>query len=223
MKNLSASCIEHGIGAILCTFFINTAYAQEYFSGEWRYADYTNASKTPHLTFDIKLTQGSGGKINGSYCIITQNGNRIDCDPDGSTINITGWGVPDSNSADVHFYSFFGAKNGVAKLSRVGDDLIWRVTKDPDGDFFYGPYKAELKKAPVNHHSDERQVVVNKAYLYNSPLISSATNDTYLIKGDHVELLRISDDLKFWRVRYIRSHRAAIERWIDCGAIDFCP
>ena len=222
MKNISTSPISYIVGMGFCTVFLTAAHAQSLFSGEWKYTEHTNMSKVPYLTFDIKLTQNKEGKINGSYCIITQTGNRIDCDPDSDALNIAGWGEPNNSSAEIHFYSFFGAKNGIAKLSLVGDELIWLVTKNPDGGFFYGPYKAKLMKAPENNHSDERQVVVDKAHLYNSPSTSSATN-AYVVKGDYVQLLKISDDLKFWKIRYVRAHKTAIERWIDCRAIDFCP
>lgn len=222
MKRISPRLAAIAIAVIFFVFPFAVAYAKNSFSGEWRYVDYIGTSRKPSFSFDIKLTQSADGKIQGSYCLINQSENRIDCDADNEVTNITGRGALDGSSTEVHFYSFFGGKDGVAKLSMVGNDLIWQVTKNPNGDFFYGPYKVELKKMPDNNHRGERRVVIDRAYLYDSPSISSITN-AYVIKGDYVKLLNISDDFKFWRIRYIRTNGVAMERWIDCNAIASCP
>jgi hypothetical protein len=207
---------------ILLACSVNAAYAEVPFSGEWKYVEHLGASEKPYSTFDIRLTERTDGEIQGSYCFVTQGGNRIDCDPDGKAINITGHVTPDGNSAKVHFYSFFGAKDGVAELAATGSDLTWQVTKNPSGDFFYGPYKVELKKTPEDKHRGERRVVIDKAYLYGQPFASPATK-IYVVKGDYVKLIKISDDFKFWQVQYVSSNGVAIERWIDCNAIASCP
>ena len=183
--------------------------------------EHLRKSERLYSTFDIKLRERNDGQIEGSYCFVTQSGNRIDCDPDGKAINIMGHVASDGMSAEVHFYSFFGAKDGLAVLSRVGSDMAWRVKQNPSGDFFYGPYKVELERVSSDMHTGERQVVTTKAYLYDSPSTSPAVK-TYVVKGDYVKLLVISEDLKFWKVQYVRSDRVVIERWIDCNAIDFC-
>ncbi|QAU24627.1 hypothetical protein EO087_12010 [Dyella sp. M7H15-1] len=142
MIKIYSALVAKAIAWIFLASYFNVVHANKSFSGEWRYVQYIDTSKKPYSTFDIRLVEGNDGKIQGSYCFITQGGNRIDCDPDGEEINITGRAAPDDSSTEVHFYSFFGAKDGVARLSRVGNDLIWQVIKNPSGDFFYGPYKA---------------------------------------------------------------------------------
>jgi len=210
------------IAGILLACSVNAAYAETPFSGEWQYVEHLGASQKPYSTFDLRLTERADGEIHGFYCFITQNGNRIDCDPEGKAINITGRIAPDGKSAVVQFYSFFGAKGGVAELATTDNILTWRVTKNPSGDFFYGPFKVELKKAPDDKYRGERQVVIDKAYLYGQPSISPTTK-TYVVKGDYVKLIRVSDDFKFWQVQYLSNNGGVIERWIDCNAIASCP
>ncbi|EDT03235.1 hypothetical protein BamIOP4010DRAFT_3233 [Burkholderia ambifaria IOP40-10] len=111
-------------------------------------------------------------------------------------------------------------KNGVSDISLNNGELHWKVRKNPDGDFFYGPldvYLTKDSKAPNN-----RQVTANRAHLYAEP-VSKNRSKSYIIKGDVVELLNISDDLKFWRVRYTAKDGRIIERWIECGTVNACP
>ncbi|MGF6604096.1 hypothetical protein P3T23_008851 [Paraburkholderia sp. GAS448] len=83
------------------------------FSGNWEYAEYVTGSSKPYSTFEIKLNEARDGTVTGSYCFITQNGNRIDCSVDREE-NISGHVREDGQLAKIHFYSFFGAKDGSA-------------------------------------------------------------------------------------------------------------
>ncbi|WP_051980374.1 hypothetical protein [Burkholderia sp. 9120] len=221
-KTRSAQVWTKAIAGIALAYSVNGAYAQGPFSGDWKYVERADASGKPYSTFEVKLTELADGQLQGSYCFVTQSGNRIDCDPDRKAINITGLVAPDGKSAEVHFYSFFGAKDGVAELATPGSDLNWRVTQNPRGDFFYGPYKVKLKRTPTDEHRGERQVVTAKAYLYDQPSPLPATK-TYVVKGDYVKLLSVSDDFKFWKVECVSGNGVVIERWIDCNAIESCP
>ena len=127
----------------------------------------------------------------------------------------------DGQHAEVHFYSFFGAKDGWADLASSGNELTWKVTKNPKGDFFYGPYSVTLTRKQTDVHQGERQVIVDKAYLYPTP--SETKVRTYIVKGEYVKLISVSDDLKFWKISYSGKNGVSIERWIDCHAINSCP
>ncbi|WP_322011706.1 hypothetical protein [Paraburkholderia sp. J12] len=194
--------------------------AEDHFSGNWEYVEHVSGSSKPYSTFEIKLNESPDGTVTGSYCFITQNGNRIDCGKEGEE-NIYGHAREDGQSAEIHFYSFFGAKDGLADLSNYNNTLKWKVTKNPKGDFFYGPYSVTLIRKQVDAHQGERQVVVDKAFLYPAP---SETNvKTYVVKGQYVKLISISDDFKFWKISYSEKNGLTIERWIDCHAINSCP
>ncbi|SAL10267.1 hypothetical protein AWB71_00155 [Caballeronia peredens] len=189
-------------------------------SGEWEYIEHVAGSNKPYSNFQLNLSEGSNGTVTGSYCFITQNGNRIDCDLSGVK-NIHGDVEKDGRHANVQFNSFLGAKAGLAYLNRYDNILTWKVIKNPIGDFFYGPYSVTLKRKQSNMYQGERQVVVDKAYLYPAP--AETTAKSYLVKGDFVKLISISDDLKFWRILYSVKNGSQIERWINCEAINFCP
>ncbi|WP_322032670.1 hypothetical protein [Paraburkholderia sp. J76] len=194
--------------------------AEGKFSGDWEYIEHIAGSSKPYSTFEIKLGESRDGALTGSYCFITQNGNRIDCDTNGAK-NIFGRVREDGGHAEVHFHSFFGAKDGLADITSNGDKLMWRVTKNPKGDFFYGPYSATLTRKHIDAHQGEHQVIADKAYLYPTP--SEAKVNMYIVKGEYVKLINISDNMKFWKVSYSKKNGVTIERWIDCRAIDFCP
>ncbi|WP_321913875.1 hypothetical protein [Paraburkholderia sp. J11-2] len=190
------------------------------FSGNWTYIGHVAGSSKPDQTFEIKLNEASDGTVTGSYCFITQNANRIDCGTAGDQ-NIHGYVSEDGRRAEVHFYSFFGAKDGIAEL--ISDDglLVWKVKKNPKGDFFYGPYSITLTRKQAETHQGEHQVIVDRAFLY--PTALKAKVKTYIIKGEYVKLISISNDFKFWKISYSEKNGATIERWIDCHAINFCP
>ncbi|HEY2020272.1 hypothetical protein [Paraburkholderia sp.] len=213
--------------AILLIVVLNTLFfhsitwaADGKFSGDWEYVEYLTGSSKPYSTFEIKLNEADDGAVTGSYCFITQNGNRIDCSTNGIE-NISGHVREDGRHAEIHFYSFFGAKDGFADLASYDDALIWKVTKNPKGDFFYGPYAVTLTRKQANAHQGERQVVVGRAYLYPTP--SETKVKTYVVKGEYVKLIGISDDLKFWKISYSEKNGVTIDRWIDCHTINSCP
>ncbi|MGV0133681.1 hypothetical protein [Burkholderia gladioli] len=187
--------------------------------GEWRYVSTQHEGTKPYSTFVIKLHKSSGNQIVGSYCFITEEGRRIDCDPEGSN-NLNGTVSPDGLRATINFFSFFGAKNGTSDISINKGELHWKVTKNPDGDFFYGPLDVYLTRD--SKASGLKQVTASRAYLYAEPA-SKGKSKSYIIKGDTIELLKISDDLKFWMVRYTAKDGKNIERWIECGTVNACP
>ena len=102
------------------------------FEGNW------NWSIAPSIrTFSIEL--------NAHDCAVAQNGNRTDCDDEGNP-NIDGIIDRTGQSATVHFSSFFGAKNGKARIAIRNGHLLWHITKNPDDGEFYAPNDAVLDR-----------------------------------------------------------------------------
>lgn len=131
IKNILFGCVVAAISLSGC------ASPADPFSGEW---DWNNAPNA--MTFSIDLKQ-QGGKLQGQYCAVAQNGNKTDCD-DEKNPNI--YGIVDSTgkSAIVNFSSFFGAQNGKAMLKVTDGHLVWHIMKAPNGGEFYAPKDAIL-------------------------------------------------------------------------------
>ena len=113
------------------------------FGGTWGYEGITDVDVgTPaQCTFTIILKQ-KGNKISGEYEAVALNGNRIDYDPDGGNKIV---GVISGNIADVKFESSGWGGKGNAKITHMGNKLMWEVTKviKPD---FWCPKKVLLVK-----------------------------------------------------------------------------
>jgi hypothetical protein len=193
------------------------------FTGKWGRIESGIGSEKPYSVMNLSLTEDGFGKIIGSYCFVTQYGNKVDCSPEGD-MNISGHVMADDpNKAIVNFNSFFGAKNGVAELD-VNDDgsITWSMITRPQGGRYYGPSHAVFRKASFEAHArmGERLVVKDKAYLYDEPS-SLSQHKAYVIKGDFVKLIEVSANMKFWRIEFETKGRKSI-KWIDCRDIDFC-
>jgi hypothetical protein len=188
--------------------------------GDWRYTSPHGAGEKPYSSFVIKLHSEATGRILGSYCFITQTGGKIDCDPEGKEKNLEGVVSADGQHARIRFYSFFGAKNGIAEISLSDGKLFWKIEKYPDGDSFYGPDNVMLGRDKGGVRN--KYVVIDRAYLYTDPKDTAATR-AYLVKNDRVELLSISDNLKYWKIRYTQENGHMIERWVACDAVNSCP
>lgn len=111
------------------------------FTGQW------HGSESSESTFTLKLSQQSN-KITGSYCFITQRGNRIDC-PDEQHNNLRGEVV--NHTAIVTFDSSFGGKNGKATLVIHGDKMAWHLTQPPERGDYYAPVNYALVKETVHN------------------------------------------------------------------------
>ncbi len=105
------------------------------FSGFWGWENKEN-----EITFRLKLYQNKDS-IWGQYCAAAYAGLRMDCSFD-TEFNITGNIFKDS--ARVRFYSFYGAKNGLASLHCIGDTLIWKIIRWPSGGEVFAPEIARL-------------------------------------------------------------------------------
>jgi len=181
------------------------------FVGEWCYRTSVDPYKVPYATFRISIRENQNASLEGQYCSISYHGNRIDCSLD-DFWNIQGKYTKNNNQVNVLFSTFFEGKNGEATLYFSGKQLNWRVDKDPMGGHFYGPYIAALQKC-------DKEVPVlgtirsSKEYLRANPSRSSSTKG-YLVKGDIVSLLTVSDNADFFKVRYDKGNGKSVEGWI---------
>lgn len=157
------------------------AIAQDMFSGQW------SGEQKNESTFTLRLTQ-VGQNVNGSYCYITQNGNRIDCPQDDEN-NLKG--TITKNLANIEFNSSFGGEKGHAKLEVVGDKMIWTLITPPQKGDYYAPQNYQLKKMLKSQVSEKRIFSTNK---FNVTLVNkcgsfeSDCNDMFYLgirKGDN--------------------------------------
>lgn len=109
------------------------------FNGEWDWNDAPGSK-----TFSIYIKQ-HGNRLEGQYCAVAQNGNKIDCEDDGKP-NVAGIIDEAEQSSIVDFYSFFGAQSGKALLRISKGRLIWHIIESPKGGEFYAPQNAILDR-----------------------------------------------------------------------------
>ena len=132
----------------LCNEGFNSghAIAKDMFSGQW------SGEQKNESALTLRLTQ-AGQNVNGSYCYVTQNGNRIDCPPDDES-NLKG--VIAENTANVEFNSSFGGEKGRAKLEVVGDKMIWTLITPPQKGEYSAPRNYELTRELKSSASEKR-------------------------------------------------------------------
>jgi len=109
------------------------------FSGSWDYDGITDidVGEPAQCTFTVTLKQ-NGNKISGDYTAIALDGNRID---DGNKIV----GAISGNTADVQFESGSWGGKGRAKMTHVGNKLMWEITETTKPGFWC-PKKVILAK-----------------------------------------------------------------------------
>lgn len=122
------------------------------FDGEWA-GEYENDS-----TLNLRLAE-SGNRITGSYCYISQRGNRIDC-PEDDERNLSG--TIAGNRANVEFNSTFGGAGGRAVLEIKGSEMEWRLVTPPQKGNYYAPLRYTLRKAALVHSAETREVDTEK-------------------------------------------------------------
>ncbi|HBU6129651.1 hypothetical protein [Enterobacter sp. 168J2] len=128
------------------------AIAKDMFSGQW------SGEQKNESTLTLRLNQ-VGQNVNGSYCYVTQNGNRIDCPPDDEN-NLKG--VIAENRANVEFNSSFGGGKGHAKLEVVGDKMIWTLITPPQKGEYYAPQNYKLTKMLKSSTPEKRTFETEK-------------------------------------------------------------
>lgn len=122
------------------------------FVGEWVGA-FENDS-----TLTLRLAE-SDNRITGSYCYISQKGNRIDC-PEDDERNLSG--TIAGNRASVEFNSSMGGVGGRAVLEIKGREMEWRLVTPPQKGNYYAPLRYTLRKAASVQHAESRKLDTDK-------------------------------------------------------------
>ncbi|MDU1920883.1 MAG: hypothetical protein E6304_19820, partial [Enterobacter roggenkampii] len=97
----------------------------------------------------------SGNRITGSYCYISQRGNRIDC-PEDDERNLSG--TIAGNRANVEFNSSFGGAGGRAVLEIKGSEMEWRLVTPAQKGNYYAPQRYTLRKAASVQNAETRKL-----------------------------------------------------------------
>lgn len=118
--------------------FSSQAMAAGEFTGQW------TGEEKDQSTMTLQLKQNDN-TITGSYCYITQNGNRIDC-PDEGENNLKG--TISNHRASVEFASSFGG-TGYANLEVEGEKLVWNKAPSSGQGKYYAPQHYTLTKKPL--------------------------------------------------------------------------
>lgn len=113
-----------------------SAVGNENFSGKWQGESGTSS------TFTLVLKQNAQ-TLTGSYCYITQHGNRIDC-PEQDEDNLHG--SVKGNRAHIVFDSSFGGINGQATLILQDGMMTWQLEKEPVKGEYYAPESYTLSR-----------------------------------------------------------------------------
>lgn len=122
------------------------------FDGDWA-GEFGNDS-----TLTLRLAE-SGNRITGSYCYISQKGNRIDC-PEDDERNLSG--TIAGNRASVEFNSSFGGVGGRAVLEIKGSEMEWRLVTPPQKGNYYAPLRYTLRKAASDQNAESRKLDTEK-------------------------------------------------------------
>ncbi|HGF6046406.1 hypothetical protein [Enterobacter hormaechei] len=132
--------------------FATNGQLKRVFDGEWA-GEFENDS-----TLTLRLAE-SGNRITGSYCYISQKGNRIDC-PEDDERNLSG--TIAGNRANVEFNSSFGGVGGRAVLEIKGGEMKWRLVSPPQNGNYYAPLHYTLRKAASVQHAESRKLDTEK-------------------------------------------------------------
>ncbi|MDH1124917.1 hypothetical protein [Enterobacter sp. GD03975] len=122
------------------------------FDGIWAAGVENDSSLT------LRLAE-SGNRITGSYCYISQKGNRIDC-PEDDERNLSG--TIAGNHANVEFNSSFGGVGGQAVLEIKGSEMEWRLVTSPQNGNYYAPLRYTLRKAASVQNAETRKLDTDK-------------------------------------------------------------
>lgn len=122
------------------------------FDGEWA------GESGSDSTLTLRLAE-SGNRITGSYCYISQKGNRIDC-PEDDERNLTG--TIAGNRANIEFNSSFGGPGGRAVLAIKESEMEWRLVTPSQKGNDYTPLRYTLRKAASVHHAETRKLDTEK-------------------------------------------------------------
>ncbi|WP_421198112.1 hypothetical protein [Aeromonas enteropelogenes] len=189
--------MKKGVVIILSFIFSLSAYADV--SGLWECDTCGNMS--------IKLTLDEKDRhVIGNYCLISNNGNRIDCD--GNSIS----GEISKNTIKIKFVNSWGDV-GKASLTTNQDGFIW---KTDDGTPFLRasmaiPASFTLKR--VKDDSGLHARVLKKCAIKNDMNVI----DGFVSKGQSVMILGASDDGAQFKIEIVNKNLVG---WVSDECLD---
>ncbi|MDU4288527.1 hypothetical protein [Mixta calida] len=140
--------LRHALLIVL--LFPALCLANNLFTGQWR-GEVKNKKQGIDSSMSIWLKENQGDIV-GRYCLIYNQGERIDCTDDNEN-NISGR-VIKNNKALLHFDSWFGEKNGEAEFTVENDQAEWKLLKTPRNSQHYIPKEYKYKKVSSQFSSD---------------------------------------------------------------------
>lgn len=121
--------------------------------GHWESKNDSNTN-----TYSIDFFLRNDGQLEGQYCAVARGGNKIDCSPKVErNVNFL---RQEGENIIVSFESFFGAKNGVARIKKKQNELFWEVVKKPQGEF-YSPLKTILTKPVYVKQPNSKKIAIS--------------------------------------------------------------
>jgi len=159
--------------------------AKSLFIGEW--ANNSHPEKPDDISMRIWLTEEKG-LVKGRYCLIYDNGNRMDCSNDNED-NIHGV-LNHQGIALLNFNSWFGEKHGKAEFSVNGDYAHWHLLSPPVNSDHFFPKDIKLTKV-----SDLYIPLGEKNTFFSDAYIASVFNNCGKFTSDcsKVQLLLIDN------------------------------
>lgn len=114
----------------------------EAFVGDWFFESINNKDSVNNKTFEINLSKTKDNKIEGNYCSVSRNGNKIDCFKD-NELNI--FGYVKNDTLFINFNSNWENSAGRAILYLTNrNQLFWKITQSKGE--LYLPNEVVLKK-----------------------------------------------------------------------------
>ena len=103
-------------------------------SGHWVWVD-----NSDNQTFSVKIETSDTGSYTANYCAVGSSGARIDCSINGKN------NFKFSLAKPFAFKTNYSSVAGEAVIGLKGSNLIWQVTKQPQGEH-YAPKVARLTR-----------------------------------------------------------------------------
>ena len=115
------------------TLFV-AGVAEAEIAGSWEWV-----GNSKEHTFSVSLEKSERGYI-GQYCAVGMSGSRIDCSRKNKNTFVVS-----KIGEQFSFFTNYSKAKGTAKLTKLGEELIWELLSSPSKEH-YAPKKAVLKK-----------------------------------------------------------------------------
>lgn len=168
--------------------------------------DQPNIQNIPMHVFTVNI-ETADKHISGSYCYVSNYGNKIDCNNPFSGQRTS------TNSYKINFDSSFGGVHGLAEL-RITDDsrLLWQVLRFPQSGDYAIPKHAVLHRSQVT----EKYRTINKAKVFIcKEADAKSSTRSYLVLGDKV-IVKNKSDPTWLQIEF----KGQLLGWINAADVD---